>query len=378
MFNTVLIITSSEKERLILAGIFKNLGADTVFSMDLNDTLSIFEKARPKAVFMVDGQDPPSEIKLRELRRVAPFLPLVVMLKNRDASRAVALMKLGAFDCAQTPWTEEEMRPLYKKTLDLGGTPLELEEKPPEKDNTKLVVFAVMAALLAGMASGWFYASNRYTRKPPAPTEISLPYSHPTGIALEGDNVLISDWYTQALYTHNAADFRIKSVTSLPEEPIAAMTASADALWLQTAPGVIEKRLKAPGMKLMNRIQTGRTGVAGICHDGLYFWLAYNDNILSKRLPDNNFTEIGHYLYPGKKITALACDTRFLWVADEGLKALVKMPLDQPETLLSSSEIKQYSRKALKITGLASKDGKIWFTAEDKDTGLVFFENEPK
>ena len=62
----------------------------------------------------------------------------------------------------------------------------------------------------------------------------------------------------------------------------------------------------------------------------------------------------------------------------EGWKALIKIPLDQPEKLLSSSEITQYARKSLKITGMASKDGKIWFTAEDNGAGLIFFENEPK
>ncbi|OGR59430.1 MAG: hypothetical protein A2X34_03320 [Elusimicrobia bacterium GWC2_51_8] len=378
MFNTVQIITSSEKNRLVLANIFKNLGADAVFSLDLNDTLSIFEKVRPKAVFLVDSEDPPSEIKLRELKRIAPFLPLVVLLKNRDASRAVALMKLGAFDCVQSPWTEEELRPVYKKTLNLDGTPLVIDGEALEKKKNALVISGILAALAVGMAAGWFFASREYNRPQPPPAEIRLPYSHPTGIAPEGDSLVISDWYTQALYTHNASDFSIKSVASLPEETPAGLTASPDALWLQTASGVIEKRLKTAGLKLLAKIKTDRADIAGICHDGLYFWIAYNNNSLSKCLPNDSLTELDRYPYPGKKIAAFACDTRFLWAADPGLKALVKMPLGRPDTLLSSSEIKQYSRKSLKITGLASKNGKIWFTAEDNGTGLVFSENEPK
>jgi hypothetical protein len=327
---------------------------------------------------MVDSEDPPSEIKLRELRRIAPFLPLVVLLKNRDASRAVALMKLGAFDCAQSPWTEEELRPVYKKTLNLGGTPLIIDGEALEKKKNLLVILGILAALAAGMAAGWFFALREYNRRQLQPAEIRLPYSHPTGIAPEGDSILISDWYTQALYTHSASDFSIKSVASLPEEPPVAMTASADAIWLQTDSGIIEKRLKTPGFKLLAKIKTDRTDIAGICHDGLYFWIAYNDNTLSKCLPNDSLTELSRHYYPGKKIAAFACDTRFLWMADEDIKTLVKMSLDRPDTPLSSSEIKQYSSKSLKITGLASKGGKIWFTAEDKGEGLVFSENEPK
>jgi hypothetical protein len=92
MFNTVQIICASEKDRLVLRGIFRNLGADAVFASDLNDALAVFEKARPAAVFIADGEEPPAEIQLREIRRVAPFIPVLPLLKRRDASRAVALI----------------------------------------------------------------------------------------------------------------------------------------------------------------------------------------------------------------------------------------------------------------------------------------------
>src|SRR3989338_4984025 len=127
MFNTIQVICASEKDRTILRGIFRNLGADAAFSNDLNDALSIFEKARPAAVFIADGEEPPAEIQLRELRRAAPFIPVIPLLKRRDASRAVGLMKAGALDCAQSPWTEEELRPLYRKALRLSGTAIELD-----------------------------------------------------------------------------------------------------------------------------------------------------------------------------------------------------------------------------------------------------------
>jgi DNA-binding NtrC family response regulator len=98
MPNTIQIITASKKERLILESVFKNLGADAVFSQDLNDALAIFERTRPRAVFITEGTEPPAEIQIRELLRIAPLLPLIVLLKKRDSSRAIEYMKLGAFD----------------------------------------------------------------------------------------------------------------------------------------------------------------------------------------------------------------------------------------------------------------------------------------
>ena len=125
--NTVQVIVEAQKERLILESIFRNLGADAVFARDLNDALSLFERTRPRAVFVVDGEEPPAEIQIRELSRIAPFLPIIVLLKRRDSSKAIAYMKLGAFDCAQSPWTEEELKPLYKKALNISGTTLRLD-----------------------------------------------------------------------------------------------------------------------------------------------------------------------------------------------------------------------------------------------------------
>ena len=169
MFNTVQIICASEKDRAILRGIFKNLGADAVFSSDLNDALAIFEKARPAAVFIADGEEPPAEIQLRELRRVAPFIPVIPLLKRRDATRAVGLMKAGALDCAQSPWTEEELRPLYRKALKLSGTVIELDSSALNRRRKSLALALAAFVGFTGFAGGLYYGFKKYSPSAPQP-----------------------------------------------------------------------------------------------------------------------------------------------------------------------------------------------------------------
>ena len=79
--DTIQIISKNENDRRILKQILANIGKDAVFSYDLNDALLIFEKARPKAVFIVDGEDPPVNVNLREIQTIAPFIPIIVLLK---------------------------------------------------------------------------------------------------------------------------------------------------------------------------------------------------------------------------------------------------------------------------------------------------------
>ena len=379
MFNTIQVICASEKDRTMLRGIFKNLGADAVFANDLNDALSIFEKARPAAVFIVDGEEPPAEIQLRELRRVAPFIPVIPLLKRRDASRAVGLMKAGALDCAQSPWTEEELRPLYRKALNLSGTVIELDSMALRRRRQSLALALAGFFAFAGFTGGLYYGYKKYSPVALQPHSFYLPYAHPTGIMIKKDSVLISDWYSQGLYEHGIKNFGIKRVTSLTEITPVAMAASQDALWLAGANGVIEKRLLDARYTVASRTAAFAPPPDSVCFDGLYFWTADSrTGAIVKRMPGDALGEIKAFKYPGQKLSALTCDTRFLWVADAGLRGLVKLSLEDPERIISKTELDVYASKTLKITAMASKEGKIWFAGEDGDKGLAFYKDEPK
>ncbi len=379
MFNTIQVICASEKDRTILAGIFRNLGADAVFSNDLNDALSVFEKARPAAVFIADGGEPPAEIQLRELRRAAPFIPLVPLLKRRDATRAVELMKAGALDCAQSPWTEEELRPLYRKALRLSGTVLELDSTALRSRRRSLALAIAAFFAFAGFAAGLYYGFRKFSPDAPQPHSFYLAYAHPTGIVVKNDSVLISDWYSQALYEHGVKNFGIRRVTSLTEVTPVAMAASLDALWLAGTNGAIEKRLLDARYTPASRTAAFSPAPDSACFDGLYFWTANSRaGTIVKRMPGDALTEIKTFKYPGQKLSALTCDTRFLWAADPALKGVVKMSLDDPERIISKTELDAYASRSLKITGMASKDGTLWFVGEDGEKGLAFYRNEPK
>lgn len=379
MFNTILVICAAEKNRTLLKGIFRNLGADAVFVNDLNDALSLFERTRPAAVFLADGEEPPAEISLRELRRVAPFIPLVPLLKRRDASRAVELMKAGALDCAQSPWTEEELRPLYRKSLRLSGTAIELDSNALRARRRSLALALALAVGFAGFSGGLYYGFKKYSPRPQQPRSFYLPYAHPTGIIIKKDSALISDWYSQGLYEHNLKTFGIRRVTSLTDITPVAMTSSQDSLWLAGADGVIERRLLDPGYTRASKTAALRPAPDSACFDGLYFWTAESrSGRITRRMPGDTLAELKSFKYPGKKLSALTCDTRFLWAADPGLKSVVKLSLDDPERIISAVPLEQYSSKALKVTAMASGDGRLWFAGEDGEKALVFYRDEPK
>jgi len=379
MPNTVQIIVEAQKERAILESIFRNLGADAVFSRDLNDALSVFERTRPRAVFITDGESPPAEVQIRELLRVAPFIPIIVLLKKRDASKAIEYMKLGAFDCAQSPWTEEEIKPLYKKALNLSGTTLRLDTAQFEKQNAVFFLAGLAVTLIFGFVSGWLYGFNKYrvVTRPPSMTE--LPYSHPSGLAFEKDGVLVSDWFTQAIYKHDLKNFKITGIASFPDTVPVGLTDGNDNIWLTAAGGGIERRMKNARFTLISKTKPGVRPPSGACYDGLYFWSANTGTgRISRHLADDELSETASFTYPGSELTAFTCNKRFLWAADASLKALIKLSPEDPENILARVELPQYASKSMKITAMGAKDGKLWFTAEDKGKGWLFNVPEPK
>jgi hypothetical protein len=288
-------------------------------------------------------------------------------------------MKAGALDCAQAPWTEEELRPVYRKALNVSGTTLELDTTALRRRRRSIALALSAFFAFAGFAGGFYYGFKKFSPPAAGPDRFALPYAHPTGITVKGGSALVSDWYSQGLYEHDIKDFGIKRVTSLPEITPVAMTASAGALWLAGAGGVLEKRLLDARYTPVSRTAPLIPAPDSVCFDGLYFWTSDSrSGTIIKRMPDDALTELKSFRYPGRKLAALTCDTRFLWAADAGLNALVKLSLDDPERIISKTELGAYASKTLKVTAMASKDGKIWFAGEDGAKGLVFFINEPK
>jgi len=369
------VISKNERDRRLLERIFKNIGQKAVFSIDLNDALLIFEKVNPAAVFIVDREDLLTEIKIREIKRVAPFIPIVVLLKGRDANLAVEYMKTGAFDCVQFPWTEEEIAPAVRKSLSLSGTKIELETPDSERQRKLALYSALLLTLVFGFIIGWYYAYSKTRVSKEEKNYRELPYRHPSGIIYPKDKLIISDWYTQALYNHNPKTFEISAVKSFANLMPTSLAQSKNHFWMLKTNGEIEKRLLDSKFTLLSRTKIKEDRIVGICFDGLYFWSS-SPNEIRKHLNNDKLKILEKYKYSGGEISAMTCDNRFIWVADGKTKDHKKISLEIPGKIIESRFVRQYHIKGLKITGMVKKKAKIYFVGEKTGCGILFTQNE--
>ncbi len=369
------IASGSDADRDRLSGMFKNLGMETVSASGIEDAVTVAEKTRPRAVFLAENPEgAPVEVFIREILRVAPLVPVVVCLNERNASRAVELMKEGAFDCVASPWTEGTLRPVVRKALRISGTGLDLSKSPVPvwkiaAAAAAAVVFAALAFVL-GYFSAWEISRPR--PKPPE-TAWKLPYGHPSGIAFHDDKIWISDWYTQAVYVHAPPDMRITRVAYLPSVVPSGLCIGGGNIWVASASGYIEKRMINEKLTLLSKYKFQGSGISGICHDGLYLWTADGrEGKIRRHLIDDELSVDKTFVYPKGEVSALACGGEFIWTADSRSGEIVSYNMKDPETAVSRNQLPDYRAGGLKITGLAWDGKRFWSSAEGKDGGNVF------
>lgn len=363
------IVAGGEKARERLAGIFKNLGIETAPASTLNDAVSLAEKLRPRAVFAADEADgAPAEVMVRELLRVAPLVPVVVCMNTRDSSRAVELMKAGAFDCVAPPWTEEALRPVLRKALRMSGTAMDLSGGGPSFSKTAPLVFLMLAVAVSAFLVGRFYLGPG---KPKSVSSWELPYSHPSGIAFDGGKLWISDWYSQSLYLHEPEKMSVTKVVSLPASVPVTLCAGGGNLWVGTSAG-IEKRMPDSKLTVLARYKFPGREISGICHDGLYVWTAdAGEGKIRRHITDNELTADREYQVPPKELSAMFCGPRFIWTVDGSSYEILSRSVSDPQTILSKKPLPEY-REGWKISGLTGDGGRFWAVAEGKSGGRVF------
>ena len=169
----------------------------------LPEAVEILRERRPRLMLIVDSPQQDAENLLREILRVSPLLPVVVALKERDATRAVRLMRTGACEVVAPPWTREALQACLAKAMRLPGTVYSVA-RVPRRPSAPVYFFSVLAFFCAAFGT---MALNRQARLRQEALEHKeywdLPYKHPAGMAFDSGSLWVADWFTQSLYSHS-------------------------------------------------------------------------------------------------------------------------------------------------------------------------------
>lgn len=331
---------------------------------ELADAVELLRERRPRLMIVVDGPGSDGASLVRELRRAAPLLPIVVLQRVRDASRAVSLLRAGAAEVVAPPWTREHLEACLSKSLRFQGTALALLTPRPRRAAPLFWILSI--AFLVGSLLYSDGLRRERLRQAAVPTlnHWDLPYKHPAGLAFDDGRLWIADWFTQSIYQHAMPDRALARVVHFPAETPTAFTLGSDNAWVASAAG-ITRRMKDAKLTELARFPGLERRSVGLAFDGLYLWsLSSNGRALRKHLPDQNLSVIATYKYPGLAGAALVWDGRSLWSLDAGHRELVRHNLERPDEPVERVSLPEYGDGRFRPVGLGWDGERFWTVAE--------------
>lgn len=380
------VLAGDEQARRDLRLAIEELGYRAAPAADLKRALELVRSEHPRLILVAQAPaERTAESLLAELEREAPLLPVVVALSARKAARALELLRSGALEVVPPPWTAESLAAVLKKALRVKGTALEAF-RPPERARGALYYFAA-AAMVALLAFGFSALSHRRRLARAAaevvpPSSWELPYAHPAGLAFDGRELWVSDWYQEAVYRHDAKDLRVRRAVPLPRETPGAVALAGDALFVAAIPRGFVKHQLDERLRTLGRYDDAAPQTVGMAYDGLYLWTCDTARKrLYKRILDSELSVVESFDYPGSRPAALAFDGTALWSLDAGNKELLRHELDRPEGVSDRVPLPEYRSGEWEPTGLAWSGEAFWSVAQRargaRGTGRLFLHRLP-
>jgi len=363
------VLAKEAADRELLGLMLGELGHRAEGSGRLEEALEFARARATKAFLLVDGNGADAESLTRELLRQYPLMPVVVALKVRDASRAVALMRVGAAEVVAPPWTPEDLKASVSKGLRFQGTAITAASAAPLSRSPLWYLLTVALFLAAGLGMASLKRVERARAVAAARVDRwELPVRHPAGLAFDGKSLWLVDWFTQSFYSLSMVDPNVQIVRHLTAETPVAAAFTTEAMWTVSADGTVIRRMRDDKMSPLTTYLRAAPSSAGVAFDGLYLWsLDARAKVLRKHLVDRELSVIATYPWRGVKAAGLVYDGRSLWSLDAAEKRLLRHALERPADVIESVPLPEYAEGAYMAVGAAWDGSRFWTVGEALD-----------
>ncbi len=368
------ILADDAKTRGELKLVIEELGYRAMPAKDIQGALELLGGEHPKLFVVAQSEeDKTSEALLAELERQAPLLPVVTAMRERRAARAIELMKAGVFEAVAPPWTAENFSACLSKAIRCKGT--ELEVVHPREETKGVLQYFLLALVVLALAVGYSALGKRKKLAEVAArdiprTEWALPYNHPSGLAYDGKQIWVADWFSKSIYLHDPRDMTVVRAVHFPREVPGAITFAGDALWIAASPRSIVKHMLDKRLEVVGRYRDRLPQTIAMAYDGLYLWTCDSKKgRLHKRILDEDLSVVESFDYPGARAAALAFDGTTLWSLDAGNREILRHDLAKPYRITMRLPAPQYRSGEWKPTGLVWRGDGFWSVAERMPKG---------
>ncbi|MBN1621427.1 MAG: response regulator [Endomicrobiales bacterium] len=259
---------------------------------------------------------------LKDIRNAFPDLPIICWMQERNAHMAVELMHSGAIDCLCPPLRAAEVIGVLNHALGHSGgikkgTRLLLPYYSIMK--YKKIVYGVLGFLFLLFILRLYSISSRVK-------SYNLPHKNPTGIAWDGKNIWISDWYTQSIYKYSVGgSLKLSGNYYFSGFGPMALALSEKYLWSAGNDLELRQHIRNDRLEIVKTYHIKEHSPSGIVVVGDYLWLSDSTkNKIYQYLLSDKLSYINEFDCPLSYAVGLSWDGVYLWLADAKTNKLYK------------------------------------------------------
>lgn len=296
----VIIIVQNLEDTKRMETIFQLAGYKPFFCRNINEAADMLEKFVPLALIITESYDPPSDIYAKEIKKIAPLLPVIIAQKNKDSIKREEFRKI-ADDVIEFPWTEIE---LAKKLSLFESRKVVIEEKPVKKikNLTPIILIAIVIMIIPFFATLF----NKKESDKPKEEKIIIPTHNISGFFSFSGKTYIYDWLLQSFYIYDVHNLETIKNFQTSEIATTIKDGGEGFFFFITDNGEIKKRTKSGSYNIISSTRPPQIP-KDICFDGMYVWILTENNII-KSMNDDNLSQISKYNLPYDDIEYIGCD----------------------------------------------------------------------
>ncbi len=320
---------------------------------------------------------------LKRIKNLNSTLPVIMITGYGNADSAAEVMKIGASDYISKPFDNQKILSAIKKLLaperfkngdvffqrigsKLGFGPkkerdLFLSQKRNRRKSHKIFGRAASAlALVLVLGMGFFVVRTKVRA-------YNIPCSHPSGITVGGENILICDWFDQSVYEYRKAGrFLLVKTYHFPNLRLTGLAWDGKNLW--TTDGwkkKIRRHNLDQDLSLSENYISPGSNPAAVAWDGEALWSTDMDTgMIYRHNMDDALSVNQVFEAPAGNPCGLIWDGQNIWSCDTDSRRIYRHNLDQNLTIAESYDVGSIISGG-RLVGMAWDGRNMWLCTEN-------------
>ena len=363
----ILIVDDEPDMRLAIKNVLRLRGYEILEAPDGPSALNMLSKSDVDLVLLdirlpgMDGVE-----VLEKVRKKNRNLPVVMITGYGHVRSAVDVMKLGANEYLQKPFENVKLIETIRRFLEVKDTDktAETEEVPiGKRKSRKRGKYIYTGFALVLLAFIFFVAKKAYLYK----KSYTVENSNTSSITWVGNNLLLSDWLKETIYSYKISGGRLMLVRKYFLKGIHISSIGTENGFLYVADSwakTLQKRRLDDTLSLIKEYKLDGGIISVFCEDGR-LWTLDNDGVLKVKNLDEKFSVISSVKLKNHP-DQIFRNGKTLWSASSGKKRIYKHRLDKDMKIIKTYFLKGFEND-LPFSAFAWRKGRLWFSRDGEN-----------